>query len=220
MSRRGRPKKSGERDKRNRLILDKRVEPADHIIQRRQLFAFVSPTKGPEGRVGTIDQDICDGIGQIHALGLLDGYGHDPQDLRDHGREWRDGYVTLMRGSATKIGKWERADKSQSVVHYTHRDAKFDAMDTALIGFERLAMMDLLVDPIIGSWPFGEENSPWVRSIICEGLLSKGKQVPPLCMLPTAHDKDILAAAIRGLCMIFEATHSREQMSRFQRSAA
>lgn len=204
MGKKGRPRKSGARDKNERLILDRRVEPAAYVIQRRQLFAFVTPTKGPEGRVGTIDQDICDGIGQLHALGLLDKHGHDSQDLRDIGRAWRDHYVMLMRASACEIGKYERADKSEAIAHYTHLDAKFDAMDEALTGFERGALMDLLVDPIIGSWPLGEENSPWVRSIIAEGLIAKGK-FPPACRLPDLHDKNLLDAAIRGLCMLIDA---------------
>jgi hypothetical protein len=221
VAKRGRPRKSGARDKRDRLILEKRIEPADYVLQRREAFAFVTPTKGPEGRVGTIDQDICDGIGQLHALGLLDGHGHDAQDLRDHGRQWRDGYVTIMRSSAVKIGKWERADRSEAIAHYTHQDAKFDTMDEALTGFERRALMDLLVDPIIGSWPMGEENAPWVRAVIAEGLLKRGRH-PRMCMFPTMSDKELLNACIRGLCILIDACipSRREQMTRDLRSAA
>ena len=204
MARHGRPRKSGARDKRDRLIPD-RVEPADHITTRRNLFAFVSPSKGPDGRVGTIDQDICDGIGQLHALGYLDGHGHDPQDLRDKGREWRDGYTILLKRSGYKTGGYERMDKARENVRYTHKDARFDMMDDALRGYERSALLSLLVDPIVGSWPNGEENSPWVASLIGEGLLRKGKVPPPLFKLPDANDRELLNAAIRGLNMLMDA---------------
>jgi hypothetical protein len=223
MAKKGRPRKSGPRDKRDRLLSDeRRVEPAAYVTARRNLFAFVSPTKGPEGRAGTIDQDICDGIGQFHALGLLDGHGHDPQDLRDNGRAWRDCYTTLLRKSGYKIGGYETMDKGVAVVHYTHRDAKFDRMDEALTGFERSALLSLLVDPVVGSWPDGEDNAPWVRSLIGEALLKRGKIPPSPLRFPTDLDREMLNASIRGLVALIDASlPSRwEQTNPFRRSAA
>ena len=84
-------RKQGTRTKsgrlsRSKLALMERNPPADYILERRRLFSFVTPTKGPDGRVGEIDQDVCDGIGQLQALGLLDGHGFDGKDLRDAGR--------------------------------------------------------------------------------------------------------------------------------------
>jgi len=69
-------RKSGARTKSGRLsraasALAERNPPADYILERRRLFSFVTPTKGPDGRVGEIDQDVCDGIGQLQCLGLL-----------------------------------------------------------------------------------------------------------------------------------------------------
>ena len=83
-------RKSGQRTKSGRLsraasALAERNPPACHILERRRLFSFVTPTKGPDGRVGEIDQDVCDGIGQLHALVLLDGHGINGKDLRDAG---------------------------------------------------------------------------------------------------------------------------------------
>lgn len=221
MAKRGRPTKSGARDKRNRLIVEKRVEPADYIVQRREMFSFVTVTTGPEGRGGTIDQDICDGIGQFHALGLLDGHGHDAQDLRDVGREWRDGYAILLKLCGYKTGGYERMDKGKAQVHYTHRDELFDRMDEALGGYERSVLLSLLVDPIVGSWPLGEEAAPWVRSIVGEALLSRGRAIP-LCRLPTADDREKFHATIRGLCILIDAKlpSRREQSAPFLRSAA
>jgi hypothetical protein len=202
---RGRPRQSGARDKRGRLIHETRVEAPEHIVRLREQFGFVSPTKGPEGREGTIDQDICDGIGQLHALGLLDGHGHDAQDLRDHGRRWRDGYATILRKSGYTCGEIDRAPKGVSVAHYTHQDAKWDAMDEALNGFERSALRSLLIDPVVGSWPDGETESPWVRALVAEGLLAKGKVVK-FCRFPDSNDRELLAAAIRGLCILIDAS--------------
>jgi hypothetical protein len=158
---RGRPRKDGPRDRHDRLIRDGKFTPApDHILEKRKLFSFVTPSKGPDGRTGEIDQDICDGIGQFHALGLLDGHGLDPQDLRDKGREWRNGYVMLLRKSGFKTGSYERMDKSKEDIRYTGRDAHFDRLDECLRGFERTVLLSLLVDPIVGSWPNGEEERP------------------------------------------------------------
>jgi hypothetical protein len=203
MARRGRPRQSGKRDKRDRLITDKRVEPPAHILELRAQFSFVTPTKGPDGRSGEIDQDICDGIGQLHALGELDGHGYDSQLLRDTGREWRNWLLPLLPGKC-KTGGFERADKGRNVSHYTHRDARFDMMDAALVGDERAWLQTLLIDPERGCWPDGEENTPWVRAIICEGLLKRGK-IPKHMMFPTVEDYARLKACIRGLCLLVEA---------------
>src|SRR6187551_2157722 len=95
---RGRPRKDGPRDNNGRLIpVGKFTAPPDHIARKRETWSFVTPTKGPDGRTGEIDQDVCDGIGQLHALGLLNGHGFDATELRDIGREWRDWFTTILR---------------------------------------------------------------------------------------------------------------------------
>jgi hypothetical protein len=158
---RGRPRKDGPRDRHDRLIRDGKFTPApDHILEKRKLFSFVTPSKGPDGRTGEIDQDICDGIGQFHALGLLDGHGLDPQDLRDKGREWRNGYVMLLRKSGFKTGSYERMDKSKEDIRYTGRDAHFDRLDECLRGFERTVLLSLLVDPVVGKLAQRGRGSP------------------------------------------------------------
>jgi hypothetical protein len=205
---RGRPKLEADR-----------TSPCDRVIQRRELYAWVRPSTGPDGRGGTIDQDICDGIGQLHALGFFDGHGFEGQDLRDKGREWRDHYVTLLRPQGFKTGSYERMDKSRSEPRYTSRDARFDLVDDDLRGFERSCLLSLLVDPIVGSWPDGQENASWVNAFIVEGLIAKGKP-PPHWMgpfrLPDSYDRDKLAAAIRGLCLLVDGTLP----ARFERRAA
>lgn len=202
MARKGRKPKGAEQKLKDAL---ERVRPAQYILDRRELWSFVTPTKGPEGRTGTIDQDICDGIGQFHALGLLDGHGHDPQDMRDKGREWRDGYATLLKRSGYKTAAFERVSRGSSEARYTNRDAKWDAMDEALTGYERSVLLSLLVDPIVGSWPNGEENAPWVVALVSEALIKRQRH-PALVRFPTADDYGRLAATIRGLCLLIDAS--------------
>jgi hypothetical protein len=162
---------------------------------------------------------VCDGIGQLHALGLLDGHGFDAQDLRDAGRQWRDHYCALMRGQGFKTGSYERTDKSRSEPRYTSRDERFDRTDMDLRGLERSALLSLLIDPVVGSRPDGKEDAPWVMSHIAYALLERKKMIPAWmqpCRFPDAHDHDLLAAAIRGLLILVDGSLP----ARFERRAA
>jgi hypothetical protein len=87
-------------------------------------------------------------------------------------------------------------------------------MDDALTGYERSALMSLLIDPVVGSWPLGEENSPWVRGIIGAELLKRGRIVQFVCV--TGSDYQLLAAAIRGLFSL----HDASLPGRYERRAA
>ena len=200
---RGRPPK---------LSTERRSDPCQRVIEMRDLFAFVVPTSGPEGRGGSIDQDICDGIGQLHALGYLDGQMIEAQDLRDKGREWRNHYVSLLKGSGFKTGSYERMDKARHEPRYSKRDEHFDAVDVELRGLERSALLQLLVDPLVGSYPDGRDNVWWAEAHICEGLL-KRKKLPPRHMqpvyLPCPESMRWMDAAIRGLCVLASGQNMR-----------
>lgn len=214
------------RKKRGRpSIAEKRIEPCDRVLERRIVFAWLVPTKGPDGRGGSIDQDICDGIGQLHALGLFDGHGIDAQDMRDKGREWRNLLAKWMRRSGAKVSSYERMDGGGgSDLFYANalsdreRD-RYDRMNRNLPSFERSVLLSLLVDPVVGSYPDGKENAPWVESFICEGLLKKGKH-PPSWMqpfrLPDSYDRDKFEAMIRGLAILVDGALP----ARFERKAA
>lgn len=198
-----RPRKPGKRNASGRLLPN--TEPCQRVTELRELFAFVRPTKGPDGRQGTIDQDICDGIGQLHVLGLLDDHGFESQDLRDKGREWRNHYIGLMRPNGFKTGSYERMDKSRNEPRYTPRDERFDLVDSELRGLERSALLSLLVDPVVGSFPDGKDDAPWVRSHIAYALLERKKLIPHWMQpirFPDANDHELLKAAIRGLCIL------------------
>jgi hypothetical protein len=210
---RGRPRKDGPRKHNGLLERGKFTPPPEHILERRELFSFVNPTTGPDGRAGEIDQDVCDGIGQFHALGLLDGHPVDGLTLRDIGREWRDWFVTLLRRQGFKAGGYERMDKARE--KEPRHNERLDRMDEALGGFERSALMSLLIDPVVGSWPQGESDAPWVRSLVAKGLLER-RRVVKFVRFPDANDYALLAAAIRGLF----ALHDASLPGRYERRAA
>jgi hypothetical protein len=201
----GRKASKGARTKsgrlsRGKLALAERNPPADYILDRRELFAFATPTKGPDGRHGELDQDICDGIGQLHILGLLDNNGIDAKDLRDAGRFYGEHYWTRYRETAPKTGKYERQDKSMSAyLGETAADRRFDRMDDCLRGYERQVLMSLVVDC---AW--GDEIIPWAQSLIDEGLREHRKFRKGVIRFPDENDRAMLAACIRGLCVIVD----------------
>lgn len=198
----GRPRKSGKRVNgrlsRSKASVLERNPPPDYILDRRELFSFVTPSKGPDGRVGEIDQDVCDGIGQLHALGLLDGHGIDAKDLRDAGRFFGEHYWTRYRETAPKTGKYERQDKSMSAyLGETAADRRFDRMDGAVSGYERSVLMSLVVDRC-----WGDEIIPWAQSLIDHGLAERKRFRKGPIRFATAEDWAMLGACIRGLCAI------------------
>lgn len=205
---RGRPRKDGPRKLDGSLERGKLVPAPDHIQERRALFSFAVSEKG-----GSMDQDVCDGIGQFHALGLLDGHPVDAKDLRDIGREWRNWFVTILRKQGFKAGGYERMDKARE--REPRHNERLDRMDDALAGYERHALYSLLVDPVVGSWPLGEAEAPWVRSLVAEGLLKRNRPVK-FCRFPDGNDRALLAAAIRGLFVLYDASLP----GRYERRAA
>lgn len=206
--RRGRPRKDGPRKHDGSLERGKLVPAPDHILARRKLFSFAASEKG-----GSMDQDTCDGIGQLHALGLLDGHPIDGLELRNIGREWRNWFVILLRKQGFKAGGYERMDKATE--REPRHDERMDRMDDALKGYERQALYSLLIDPVVGSWPLGESEAPWVRSIISEALLKRKRDVT-FVRFPDANDKELLNAAIRGLFVLYDASLP----GRYERRAA
>jgi hypothetical protein len=217
LAKRGRKRKEGPRDKSGRLLQPgKFTPPPEHIAKLRQVFSFVTPSKGPDGRTGEIDQDICDGIGQLHALGMLDNQPIDALELRNIGREWRNGYLIAMKPCAYRTQKFERQDKGKHESQYTGADERWDRMDSALTGFDRSALYDLLVEPEIGSWPMGERFAPWVRGVIHDQL-GRRKRLPPDTFVHlSANDYFLLESAIRGLFVLYDASLP----GRFERRAA
>jgi hypothetical protein len=213
MAVRGRKRKSKEQKQKDR---DERNQPADYILARRKLFSFVQPPsdKRQDGRNGEIDSEVCDAIGQLCALGLLDGHGYDPVELRDKGRFWGGHYAKLMKVVGVKTGGYERRDRSQPTGALTGEDLLFDRMNEALgHGFERSALLSLVVDPLIGH----RETVPWAQMVIDDELFKLGRFHAYMCVgNVNESDRNLLAATIRGLCALCEGALP----GRYERRAA
>lgn len=203
----GRARKSGKRTKGGRLsravsALLERNPPNERILERRALFAFVRKpaAKRQDGRDGEIDSEVCDGIGQLCALGLLDNHGFDPVELRDRGRLYAELYWHRYTATAPITGSVERSDRSTGGYDgVTARDRLFEKMDGALDGqVERAAVMSLVVDPM-----WGDDIVPWAQALIAEALL-KRKCIPNEMVFPTLNDREMLNACVRGLCAIVD----------------
>lgn len=187
----GRPKRKGLRigkrlSRALSAILD-RNPPAPHITARRELFSFV-------GKGGNIDQDICDGIGQLHALGLLDGYGLEPTAMRDAGRDYAELWWNRYSATTTKISNFQRASRSSSSYDgETSRDRRFARMDLAIDAYDKGVVLDL-VQP-------GDDITPWAQGLIAEALLKRGKVVK-FVRFPDSEDRARLQSLCRGLCAL------------------
>jgi hypothetical protein len=81
----------------------------------------------------------------------------------------------------------------------TAADRRFDRMDSALVGYERAVLMSLVVDT---AW--GDEIIPWAQSLIDEGLMNRKRFRKGLIRFPDENDRAMLAACIRGLCVIVD----------------
>jgi hypothetical protein len=176
------------------------------------MYSFVTPPtdKRLEGRNGEIDSEVCDAIGQMCALGLFDGHGHDPIEMRDKGRFWGGHYARLLKGSGVKMGAYERADRSQASGALTAADLLFDRIDENLPSYERQVLLSLVVDPLIGP----DETVPWAQSLIDEALLSRHRLIlHRVVRFPDEQDRAYLQAAIRGLLVLIDgalpARHAR-----------
>ena len=207
MAKRGRPRKSNDQKLRDALA---RSAPNDRIIMLRQVFSFVrAPAdQRQDGRGGEIDSEICDGIGQLCAVGCLDGHGYEPHALRDAGRSWGNHLAGLLNSlGGARVSNFERQSPSRNVPHETRADRNFDRMDETLgRGYERAVLVDLIVEPLISTSMFCDEITPWAKSLIDEKLLERGRHPCGVMKFPTMDDRARLEAAIRGLCWMTEAT--------------
>lgn len=185
--------------------LSAREVPNDRILALRETFSFARDTE-TEGRQGTIDQDICDALGQWHVLGLLDGHGVEAMELRDRGREWGLHYALLMKGLAVKTSSYERTDKAVREVRYSRADERFDRMDGALGREERAVLMSLIVDPLIGMG----DMPAWAKAMI-DGALIERKRLPvaPVCW-PGINDEHLFRTAVRGLVQLVNGEARKE----------
>lgn len=198
MGKRGRPRKSGPRKLDGTLERGRFTPPPEHIARRRELFSFVAE--------GNIDQDVCDGIGQLHALGLLDGYPVDGLELRNIGREYADLYWERYDATAPVSGQFERRSKSTGEPPPRNwRYDRFDKLDQSLsrAGMERTALYMLLINHY-----HSDTLAGWVQRLVNRELAERGRaDVIVLVDSETeGHDRYMLTTAIRGLFCLHDAS--------------
>jgi hypothetical protein len=162
------------------------------------LFSFVAE--------GNIDQDVCDGIGQLHALGLLDGYPVDGLELRNIGREYADLYWERYDATAPVSGQFERRSKSTGEPPPRNwRYDRFDKLDQSLsrAGMERTALYMLLINHY-----HSDTLAGWVQRLVNRELAERGRaDVIVLVDSETeGHDRYMLTTAIRGLFCLHDAS--------------
>lgn len=186
-------------------LLAQRIDPTDRILRRREQFAFLRHDS-TEGRGGAIDQDVCDAIGQLKALGLLDGHGHDAMDLRNVGREYAELYWDRYSLTAPATGGFERTSRGTGEAPpRSRRDDRFDKLDGAMsrTGMERTAIHMLLT-----AHYHSDGFTGWAQRLIDRALAERGVS-DVIVLLDSAtrgHDLYTLGCAVRGLCALLDAS--------------
>lgn len=180
-----------------------RSDPNERVIARRLQFSFLR--SAADGRQGSIDQDIHDGIGQLHALGLLNGHGHEAKDLRDIGRDYADLYWERYEACAPSTGRFER--RSRGTGEPPPRNGRYDRFDRLDESLPRTSMERTCVHMLLTRHYHSDGQVGWVSRLIESTLLSA----------PTSgHDRFMLSCAVRGLCQLMDAGLP----ARFERKAA
>ncbi len=188
----GRKKQPSTKAAREAIV--KRETPGAHIQARINLWT------SPDIREGKAAHDVFDAIGQLHALDFLDGHGYTPEELRDAGRRYAGLYWQRNADKAPKGQTLEVFDKSRVNHDDTRASLTFEAMIRNLESYER-GVLDLVTTDF---W-FTDDIAPFVMRLVTTELL-KRKRLPPVVRFEEAGDRDLLAALIRGLCAVHEAT--------------
>ncbi len=200
-------------EKRKVLLLGQRTEPCAHILRRREQFSFLNSKA--DGRQGTIDQDIHDAIGQLHALGLLDGHGHDATDLRNVGRDYAELYWERYELTAPSTGQFER--RSRGTGEPPPRNGRYDRFDRLDQSMPRVGMERTAIHMLLTEFYHSDKFTGWAQRLINYELAKRG--APDVLVVldgPTeGHDYYMLGCAIRGLCQLLDSSLP----SRFARAA-
>lgn len=186
--------------------------PNQRVIERREAFSFVKSERG-----GNTDQDVHDGIGQLHALGLLDGHGHDAKELRDVGRLFAELYWDRYSHLAPSASDLEpRSRSTGGPPPRSARDDRFDRLDAAI---PRCSMERTAIHMLLTNHYHSDRLEGWVQRLIDTELLKRGVHVDRPILLDGAtygHDRYMLGCAIRGLVQLMDAGLP----ARFERRAA
>jgi hypothetical protein len=184
--------------------------PNQRVQELRNLFSFaqVPVDKRIEGRNGEVDSYVSDTIGRLAACGLFDGHGLDPWEMVRIGRFW-GGYIASKAPGRPKVGAYERRDKGEPTTASAPDDLFFEKIDDPLWitgkegcrpTYERTVLWELLVIPELG-----ERQPIWAQLMIDDDLFRRGRFYSGMCVgQVSAHDRDTLHAAIRGLCLLVD----------------
>jgi hypothetical protein len=122
----------------------------DRCVEKLERFRHVNILDGKAAWI-----DIFDGIGQLHALGFLDGHGIDGKLLREAGREYVGLYNYYFIDLLPKGSDLERAYGGKS------GGGKFDMIPAATRREIRFAVMDDLL-------PRGSPERYWTQQILLD----------------------------------------------------
>jgi len=187
---------SGRKKKPSTQALRQKWDYGNDVVQKRRALFDAMCIKG-----GKAVDEVGDGAGQLWAVGKFEGHGFEDDALRDVARLYELLHRRDYGETDYKIQRFERSDRSYSEGWTTTpSDVLFQRFNEALPAgsFERMAVYELA---IINKC--ADKLSPWVRAIVDHELLQKGR-IPEAMAFPTAHDYDILSAAIRGLCALLD----------------
>lgn len=128
----GTRRKAGKRDKSHRLAkattrAERKVQPNDRVVQRLEMFRHKQILGGKAQWI-----DVFDGIGQLHAVGMLDGHGLDGKLLREAGREYIGLYNYTWIALSAKSSDLARGYGGKSNLDDTARDFRFASLDALL----------------------------------------------------------------------------------------
>jgi hypothetical protein len=193
-ARRGRPRKTGARNAKGRLIV--LPDRGNAVVQARAaMFARFQS--------GRADQQVGDQIGRVWAAGLLDGLARDAAILRDMGRRYGGLYWHAFAALAPKTGQLERRDRTAA----NDGDAQdkpgeyFAALDALAheAGREAVAAMHSLC---VDGWWFPDTDAPWIQRLITSAVRDSGGHAAGDAA--TAADRTRMDAAAAALLVMVE----------------
>jgi hypothetical protein len=182
----------------------------DRCVERLERFRHPNIL---DGKVAWID--VFDGIGQLHAVGMLEGHGIDGKLLREAGREYVGLYNyyfidLLPKGSDLQRAYGGRVNggKSELIPPATRREIRFTQLDDLLPrgSEERYWTQKLLLDH------FGLDTVPPLVERLVNYKRAQWK-LPVAGEIATATDFHTLGYILRGLFALADGAMPERRMA-------